>query len=70
MSIINVLNEQFAGMTFTKDDLIQGGLITDDNIDMLLKNGVIEEVGFQNYRLSLKGLDVTENILKNPGGIV
>ena len=63
MKLVKTLNEQFAGMTFTKEDLILGGLITEDNINMLLKNGVLEEVGFQKYRLSLNGLDVTENIL-------
>lgn len=63
MSLVQALNEQFAGMTFTKDDLIQCGLIDENNINLLLKNGVLEEVGFKNYRVSLKGLDVIENIL-------
>ena len=63
MSLEKTLNEQFAGMTFTKDDLILGGIIAEKDINLLLKNEVLEEVGFQKYRLSLKGLDVTENIL-------
>lgn len=70
MSIVKVINEQFAGMTFTKDELLQGGLITEDNINLLLKNGALEEIGFQNYRMSLQGLDMTETILKNPEEVV
>lgn len=63
MSLVKTLNEQFAGMTFTKDDLILDKIIDEKDINLLLKNGVLEEVGFQKYRMSLKGLDVTENIL-------
>ena len=41
MSIIKVINEQFAGMTFTKSDLINSGSADDSEINLLLKSNVL-----------------------------
>lgn len=65
MDLITKLNNKFAEMVFSRQELIDGGVVDESEIDFLLENGIIEEVSFDQFRLSLKGLDVTEGLFRS-----
>ena len=65
MDLITKLNNKFAEMVFSRQELIDGGVVDESEIDFLLENGIIEEVSFNQFRLSLKGLDATEGLFRS-----